>query len=489
MPRGRRKPDGPHGQFLRALRDGVEACGLTSAERLLVAFSGGPDSTALLIAMHELSVEPGSNSPRIEAAHFNHQLRGEESVADEKYCRRLCRQLGVQLHVDTGEARAHATANGISVETAARDLRYAAFARLISEQGFSGVATAHTVDDQAETILLAVTRGSGLRGLSGMGPVTERRDIHVSPGSKPLTVFRPMLAAGISGAQTAAFCESAGISPRIDPSNTDQNFARNRIRHSVMPELRKINPAVTESLVTLAANAASAHELLQNFAKAALERAKTEPQGGLSKAILRQAEEKLLPYILMEAFEQATGTLEGLEKTHIDAMCGLVESGLETQLPRGWRMVADQDSARIIHGDNDPVCPYPETVGEIRMTIPGTVSLGDGYSLSAKIVSPVPDFSTLTGWQAVVSIGSTSPELTIRSRREGDRFQPLGMSGEMKLQDFFVNEHVPWWWRDRVPLVVASGRIAWVTGVRVAEWAKVPSDAESAVILEFTHDA
>jgi tRNA(Ile)-lysidine synthase len=488
MPRGRRVSDGPHEQFLHAVRSGVSACGLSSIDKLLVAFSGGPDSTALLIAMHTLSMEPGSEFPAIEAVHFNHQLRGEESAEDEKYCRQLCRQIGVPIHIAGTDARAHATANSISIEMAARDLRYAAFADIVAAHGFSGVATAHTSDDQAETVLLAITRGSGLRGLSGMRPVTDRRDISVPPGGKPLTVFRPLLAAGITGAQARAFCQSSDVTPRIDPSNVDKTFSRNRIRLSVMPELKQINPAVTESLVTLASTAASASELLHVLAVSVLENSSIDEHGDISKSVLLKTDNRLLPFIMMTAYERATGDLYGLEKTHVEAMCDLLENGLETNLPGGWRMVANHESVRIIHGDDDPSCPYPLSVSEQELAVPGTVSLGRGYTLSARTVSPVLDFSTLNTWQAVVASDAVETGLIVRGRQDGDRFQPLGMTGETKVQDFFVNQHVPWWWRDRVPLVVAGDRIVWVTGKRIAEWAKVQDGAASAVILEFTRN-
>jgi tRNA(Ile)-lysidine synthase len=482
-------PHGPQERFLHAVRSGLRACGLSSRDKLLVAFSGGPDSTALLIALHTLSTESGSKTPRIEAAHFNHQLRGEGSVEDEKYCQQICKQLGVQIHVAGADARDHATTTGVSIETAARDLRYAAFADIVAAHGFSGVTTAHTTDDQAETVLLAVTRGSGLRGLSGMSPVTERGDIPTLPGNKPLTVFRPLLAAGITGAQTTAFCRSSDVTPRIDPSNVDETFARNRIRHSVMPELQKINPAVTESLVTLAANAASASELLHHLAVSALENSSIDKHAGFSNDRLLKVDGRLRPYVMMAAYERVTGDLYGLEKTHIDAMCALLENGLETNLPGGWRMVADQESVRIIHGNNDPSCPYPLSVSEQQLAVPGSINPGPGSTLSARVVSPVPDFSTLSPSQAVIATEVVGIELSVRGRQDGDRFQPLGMPGEMKLQDFFVNQQVPWWWRDRVPLVVANGRIVWIAGQRIAEWAKVPEGAGSAVILEFTQDA
>jgi tRNA(Ile)-lysidine synthase len=486
MPRQRRTPHGPHEQFMYAVQSGIKDCGLSASDTLLVALSGGPDSTALLIALQNLFPGSGSGIPRIEVAHFNHQLRGDDSSADEEYCRHLCEQLGVPFHTATGDVNAHAVANGMSTEAAARDMRYRFFASTVSQHGFAGVATGHTTDDQAETILLAMTRGAGLRGLSGMSAVTERRDISGLDVSKPMTVFRPLLAAGVTGQQTAAFCETSGITPQVDSSNTDETFARNRIRHSVMPELRKINSAVTESLVTLAANAASAHEFIRTVAITTLEQARTDAHGSMSKHELLQVSSELLPYIVMMAFEHVTGTQDGLDKSHVDAMCGLLESGLETHLPGGWRMVADHDSVRIIRGDDDPACPFPGSVDDMLLSVPGIVRFEDGSTLSAKEISPVPDFSTLTEWQAVISANVAGSQLTVRSRQDGDRFQPLGMTGEMKLQDFVVNEHFPWWWRDRVPLVIAEGRILWVTGTRIAEWARVPADATSAVILEFT---
>lgn len=485
---------GPQKQFLELLLEGLERCEAAGSARLLVALSGGTDSTSLLLGLHEVFAEcvagPGTGpvpvrAARLEAAHFNHTLRGRESDADERFCSELCKRLSIPLHVGRGDVRAHASQNGISVEAAARDLRYRYVHRTVNSQNLDAVVTAHTMDDQAETVLLAMTRGAGLRGVSGMANVTERADLPAYPGSRPLKVLRPMLLHNRS--HTAAYCASKGVAPREDQSNRDVAFARNRIRHNVLPELERINPGVVEALARLASTAGADVELIDALATRALEDATLDEHGALSRETLSALPPALLAHVLREAYGRATGTTVDLDMRSLEAAAGAVlklpTGGID--LPNGARLVVDHDSVMFVGEEGEHGCPYPESVGESRLASPGSVAFRGGGSLNARRVSPAPDLGSLTRWQAAVDPAAVGETLLVRRRADGDRFQPLGMQTGMKLQDFLVNRHLPARWRDRVPLVVSERGICWVAGERVAEWAKVPDGAKEALLFEY----
>lgn len=469
-------------RFLDRLRVGLERCSITSSSRVLVAFSGGADSTALLLGLREIgAIDRGF---KIEAAHFNHMLRGERSDADARRCEELCDQFGITFHPGFGDARSHAAEAGMSVEAAARDLRYRFLAEMAGEHDCDGVVTAHTMNDQAETVLLAVARGAGLRGVSGMAYVTERSDLRGKNG--PLLVLRPLL--GHRREETERFCAASGVTPLEDESNRDLKYARNRIRHRVLPELEKVSPGVVEAISRLAEIAASDTALIDDLAAVELRDAACDAYGGLSKARLREMPGALRAHVLAAAYRDVAGTADALEKAMLDSISKeavRLDSG-SIDLPAGVKLVIEHEVVRFLAGDGDPACPYPQTVDGHMLPVPGRVIFADGSMLSSTLVPPGQFLPPTSRWQAVVDVAAAGTGgFEVRARQDGDRFQPLGMSSEMKLQDFFVNQHMPARWRDRVPLVLGRGRICWVTGDRIADWAKVPEGAEQAVLLEF----
>lgn len=480
---------GSQERFLARLRNGLRLCGVISGDRLLVAVSGGTDSTALLLGLHESGAngETGSGSHfLIEAAHFNHGLRGAESDGDERFCRELCDRLGVRLHLGRAVVVSNVTEPGGLAEAAARDLRYRFLARTVEESDLKAVVTAHTMDDQAETVLLAMTRGAGLRGVSGMAFVTERADLSAGPDRRPLSVLRPMLLHRRS--DTVSFTGSKGVTPREDESNQDVAFARNRIRHNVLPELERINPGVVEALARLASAAGADSGLIDAKAVRKLGEATMDGHGTVSREALAAMSPALLPHVLRAAYERTVGTVADLDMMALlaaaDAVLTLATGSID--LPNGAKLVVDRDSVKFVSAKGEVGCPYPELVKELLLPVPGSVVFEGGGELTARRVSPVRDFGSLTRWQAVVDAAVVDRQLRVRRRADGDRFQPLGMGAEMQLQDFFVNQRVPARWRDRVPLVGSPRGIIWVVGERIAEWARVPDGADDVVLFEYS---
>ena len=221
-------------RFVDAVETGLQQAGVDFGRPLLIAFSGGPDSSALLLACIALRDRRGLD---ITAAHFNHRLRGAESDRDGAHAEAVCRRFGVECLSGTGDALAHSRQAGRSLEAAARELRYAFLADAASSASAQAAATGHTMDDQAETVLLNITRGAGLRGLAAMRGAA---DLPIAGRAKPLRVVRPML--GLRKSEAAGHCRQLGLAPLLDHTNDDTRFPRNKLRRDVIPILESINP-------------------------------------------------------------------------------------------------------------------------------------------------------------------------------------------------------------------------------------------------------
>ena len=467
-------------RFVDAVESGLREADVKFDQPLLIAFSGGPDSSALLLACVALRDRSGM---RIAAAHFNHRLRGAESDRDADHAGAVCRRYGVECVLGSGDTLARSRQTGRSLEAAARELRYAFLADTASATGAQAVATGHTMDDQAETVLLNITRGAGLRGLSAMRTAV---DLPIAGKTGSLRVVRPML--GLRKRDTAEFCQQSGLTPVLDRSNEDTRFPRNRVRRDVIPDLEAINPNVVEAIFRLAQTARGDLDVIDAVSAEAVRTAVTtgRHRADVSKEAVSSLPVPVARRVLMAAYESVSGTLDGLESAHVDAMLEVTlgRAGVSVDLPGGVTMIGDRKTARLARCERqDDDCPYPVVVPEEVLPVPGELDLLDGFRLTAEIRrGNVTELGR--EWTATLDPAILDGALVIRSRRPGDRFHPLGMPGPVKLQDFFVNAGVPRRWRDRVPLVESKGGIAWVAGHRPAEWARLRPAAERVLRLE-----
>ena len=469
-------------RFVDAVETGLREAGVDFARPLLIAFSGGPDSSALLLASIELRDRLGMG---IAAAHFNHRLRGAESDRDADHAETVCRRYGVEYVPGSGDTLARSRQTGQSLEAAARELRYAFLAEAAGEAGAQAVATGHTMDDQAETVLLNITRGSGLRGLSAMRSAV---DLPITGRADSLRVVRPLL--GLRKRDAVEFCRTSGLTPLLDRSNEDTRFPRNKLRRDVVPDLETINPNVVEAICRLARTARDDFEVIDSVSAEAYRTAVTigHDSADISKQAVGDLPVPVARRVMMAAYESVSGTLDGLESAHIDAMLEVAtgRAGASVDLAGGVTMIGERKTARLARRERrDDDCPYPAAVLEEVLHVPGELDLMDGFRLTAdirrgKITEPGRE------WTATLDPAILEGALVVRSRRPGDRFHPLGMPGPVKLQDFFVNAGVPRRWRDRVPLVESKGGIAWVAGHRPAEWARLRPEAERVLRLELT---
>ncbi len=458
---------------------------------LVVAASGGPDSTALLRCLHSLRDEHWLT---LHVAHLNHDFRGAEADHDAAFVQRLADGLGLPCSIDKQDPIAYQRERSISsFEQAAREMRYAFLSAVASSVGAAAIALGHTADDQAETVLLHLLRGSGLHGLRGMAEAAEWPWPSPRPG--PM-LFRPLM--GATKADAAAYCRELGQLYREDSGNYMWRFTRNKVRLDLMPKLaREYNPRVREALARLSRAAADEvdyieDELSRHWPNIAEERESVVTFNipaltGLHPALQRHA--------LRRAYAATAGDARRLNESHVESMLSLLRrqrGGCATDLPRGVR-ARREGGALILTRHAGPSQP-PQLAGEHSIVLPQTpgetleTTIG-GWQVSLQAVKPgqpnpytegeTPEFTARLNRDALGDVA------TVRTRRPGDRFQPSGMTGTKKLQDFFTDTKVPRERRDRIPLLVCDNGIAWVVGRRVAEWAG--ADSETGILcIKFT---
>ena len=451
-------------------------------KRVLLAVSGGPDSVALLLFLAHLRQALGLE-PLV--AHFDHGLRRRsQREVERSFVSGLADELGLPFLFGQGDTRAHARQHRLSLEEAARDLRYAFLSGQAERAGAVAVATGHTASDQVETVLMHIIRGSGLAGIAGMQP----RSPWPFPGHCGLALVRPLLA--VSRRHSERYCRDEGLSPCLDATNLALEPLRNRVRHELLPLLRRYNPRVDQALLRLAgaasADAAYLDETAHLFWQALAQRSERSVQfPRLELAALSPA---LQSRLLLAAAQSLLEDARQIEAVHLQAMqraLALPRKGPSRgkgrlSLPGGLTFAAEGELARLTVDEEAAAQPIPET----PLIVPGRTDVA-GWRVEAKILPAGAAGPVDHPYEALLDLAAVGSSLTVRSRRPGDRLRPLGLGGEKKLQDLLVDAKVPRDQRDGVPLVCAAWGIAWVVGHRLDERAKVGENARTILRLRF----
>jgi tRNA(Ile)-lysidine synthase len=493
-------------------------------ELVVVGVSGGADSVCLLHVLAKLRKELGI---KLHLAHLNHQLRGIESEADAEYVSDLAGSLGIPVTSDRQDVAAHRTQRNCSIEEAAREIRYAFFARVVREVGAHRIAVGHTRDDQVETILMHILRGTGITGLCGLascspmaydsqGKSLLTEALSVAKGQRGnLLVIRPLL--DITKEETAGYCQEHKIVPRADSSNLSPSSFRNRLRLHLLPLLRQYNPNVDQALLRLADIAKEDFGLIEQQASGLWdELAKQENNtiyldkkqiAGLPIALQRQ--------LLRAAVTKLVGDVRDIEATHIEAARSLLnkQPSKRVSLPHGLVCQGGYDELVITRHHSVtatplsviateawqsqlPPCPFPPLLNEFHLKVPGKTAF-PGWNVLASIVREQVTFLSLRGVLSTTErisqsnlvahfdLQKTGMNLCVRKGQPGDRFQPLGMSVPKKLREFMVDTKVPRSWRGRVPIVCSPQQIIWVAGWRIDDRVKLTEASKDILRLEF----
>jgi len=444
-------------------------------ETLLVGVSGGPDSVCLLHLLCQLKEALGIS---LHVAHLDHMLRGADSAADAEYVSLLAQQLGITATVEQRDVKAYREKHRLSLEQAAREVRYDFFYEVAESIGAKRIALGHTQDDQVETILMHLIRGTGLTGLRGMQPISTWR----GRGSSALLVVRPLLE--VTRAETEEYCRTYNLEPRSDFSNFSLDYARNRLRHELIPLLQSYNPNVGAALLRTARAAADDLSFLEAQVSQVWQQVVTEQPNGLllNNKTLLSLHPSLQRHLLRRVLGQLLGELTDIQSIHIEKMMEAVSkpAGKRLSLPRGLLFHVGYNTCLVTKGAYD-ICPFPPLEGEHRLKVPGDTVL-PGWRVRASIVAPG---ERAEGFRACLDLDQAGTDLAVRARKAGDRFQPLGMTELKRLQDFMVDAKIPRSWRDRVPLVCSPDGILWVVGWRIAERVRVTDSTKQVLRLEF----
>ncbi|WP_241158329.1 tRNA lysidine(34) synthetase TilS [Cohnella candidum] len=441
-----------------AEREGWWTAGMTA----VAAVSGGPDSMALL---HLLWKMAGERPFKVVAAHVNHRFRGAEAEAEAELVRQTAAQWGIPVETADIDVPAYIEETGMNPQSAAREKRYGFLKETARSYGASLLLLGHHADDQAETVLMRMLRGTGIGGLAGI-PYRRREE--------NLELIRPLLR--ITKGELLAYCGRNEVPYAVDSSNSARYYTRNSVRLDLIPMLENYNPRLKESLIRLADLAAADDEYMEAAAEGVF-RDHAVPSGagfrlkrrrfrGLHVALQRRLIKLILKYSSGPwhtlAFRQVEEVLEALSDE--------VATVARIDLGEGWVCVREYDEVYLGPQAAEPtVYAYPVS------GFPCFVELGTGgrsirFERWERAVTSLP----VNRWEAFFDESSLSLPLIVRTRLPGDRMAPLGLNGTKKVQDMFVDAKIPRSMRDEWPLVAdAEGRILWVPGLRRSGIARV----------------
>jgi tRNA(Ile)-lysidine synthase len=464
--------------------DAVARCGLLPDQLVLVGVSGGADSLALMHGLHKLGY------PMV-IAHLDHALR-EDSTEDATFVRQLAGQMGLPFVEKRVDVRTFAVQRSQSIEEAARNVRYTFLFDTAREVNAQALATAHHADDQVETVLMHFLRGAALGGLSGMD---YRRVMPIWDDTIP--IVRPLL--GVWRNEIEAYLGEVGWSPREDLSNQDTTYFRNRLRHELIPELETYNPQARQVLWRMAQVLREEDHYLDKLADVAWERVFVSQEAGLIQlyhAGFMELPKPLQRRVLMHAVRLLRPDLRDVGLDAI--MRGLAFatqpsiSG-EIDLVARLNLVAMRDV--LILKDWEANLPdwgkplLPEGNFSVHLAPGSPVALRHGWWLTASWMDVLPEnwaqkIQYLGPYEVWLDAKRLALPLTVRGRKEGERWQPLGMgSHHQSFQDFFITQKVPEHLRDLWPLVCSGEEVAWVTGIRPSEAYKVTQKTSKVLVL------
>ena len=442
---------------------------LRPGERVAVACSGGADSVALLHVMAELRETLGIV---LSVAHFHHQIRGAEADADQRFVEELAARLRVDLYTASENVPQYAAQSKISLETAARELRHQWFAELIRQGRAVKIATAHTLDDQAETVLMRILRGTGARGLAGIAPFQKAKHL-----------VRPLLTA--SRREVEAYLKAKGERWREDSSNLDLGHTRNRVRHTLLPLLEShFNPSIRQTLADLADVAQSENEywnyLLASLLPRLVHEGKPSRSGrsssGHSQGVLALELSGLrtLPLAVRRQIIQRTAERLGisLEFKHIQQLTELAENGkpgAKLVLPSAF--MANCTAREIQFSRN--IQKTPETYC-YSLPIPGEVAVPEvGITIRARLISDGKQKASRYNGATLLEASLLSSELKIRNWRAGDKFFPVHTQSPKKVKELLqpdrLGHEISPTQRKAWPVIESAGQIVWMRSFPAAK--------------------
>ncbi len=470
-------------EILRKVRETINKYYMLSDnDHVLIGLSGGPDSVCLAVILDKLKEDFNLS---LSAVYIDHGLRPDEVKKEVDFCEGLCKELQISFHSRAVDVKKYAKDNGLNVQEAARDLRYAAYEEISYSVKASKIALGHNADDQAETVLMRLFRGSGRKGMTGIPPV---RNIEFGVKSsefrinKNVLIIRPLIE--IERIEIEEFLSinsrlltlNSKLPFMVDSSNLKQDYFRNCLRLSFMEEIKKRNPAVIQDICRTADILKEEDDYLEIIVTKTLMRLISRKSDSSIELFLRPLSTVELPILrrILRRAVNATKGLRGIKFVHIEDIIKLIKegkSGDSIHLPKDIRVIKDysllkittEKSLSLSGREIQPPCEIH--LKEAHMVLNAAFEENGGDSGDGRS-------------SVLLDAGNMIFPLKIRARTEGDFFYPLGFGKKKKLQDFFVDEKIPRDERDRVPIVVSGNDIIWVAGYRADERFRVTDTTE-----------
>lgn len=433
-------------------------------ERILVAFSGGADSLALLLMLHELKA---SLPMELGACHVNHMLRGEDALADEAFCRETAERLSIPFYSVTKDVKTYAKEKGLSFEAAGREVRYAFFKDIMVNHNYEKCATAHHLDDQVETILLNLMRGSGLNGLTGMSPLREE-------------FIKPILF--LKKEELYAYLEKRQTMPREDDSNRDNVYQRNKVRNELIPYIREnFNEDFPETVWRMSELLKDDHDYIQ-IEMEKVKRLYVKQVENKRIVIEKEAfltHKALLTRMLFDAISTVKGDLSDIEEVHIRDMMALQKKETGKRVDIKDDVIARNDYGNLIIERKKADSEREERMLHEELKIPGTY-LVDGKTIRLRYVER--DEMVKDKKLRFFNGDLMEETVIVRNRQEGDRMRPFGMNGYRKLKNILIDKKISREDRDRLLIFQNRNDVFYIGSMIISDDYKVKDNTEK--ILE-----
>ncbi|MGE5628202.1 MAG: tRNA lysidine(34) synthetase TilS [Solirubrobacterales bacterium] len=446
---------------------------INKGDKVIVGVSGGPDSMCLL---HLLMTLKGYYSLEIIASHINHGLRGNESDEDEKYVEKFCLENNIKFTSIKEDVHKISVERNISCESAGRDLRYEFFNKIKVEYKADKIAVAHNLNDQAETVLMRMIRGAALEGLGGIKPVRDKLYI------------RPLLFCTRN--EIEEYCEKNRLNPRIDHTNFQNIYARNKIRLELIPYIENnFNKDIINTLSRLSENLRLDSDYMDHEAE---KKYKTYCTNKEDRVIISKEgfleHEAIVSRVIRKAFLCLLGHLNNFEKKHIYQVIELQKSstGKSTMLPNQLIAFNNYGSINIYPKGNSPLVPiqckeYKLNVGENLINELGIRICIDEMESKQASYENLEDVKYF-------DMDKVQGDILLRFRKNGDKFSPLGISGHKKLKDVFIDMKVPREERDRIPLICFGDEIAWIVGYKISNKFKIDKSTKRVLRMKLERE-
>lgn len=426
---------------------------LKTGDRIVVGVSGGPDSVALL---HALLTLRSNYQLSLFVVHLDHQLRGKEAQEDSRFVAELAKRWSLPFFLQQADVQGWAREKKLSIETAAREIRYQLYEEVADKVGAARIALGHNADDQAETILMRLLRGAGEEGLAGIPPVRGK-------------IIRPLWE--ITRGEIEAYCQEQQLAFRLDSTNLESIYLRNKIRLKLLPFLeREYNSNIRHTLLRLGQMAREDSSYWQQEIYQTLKKVVKEEDDHsliLDWSQLLTYHPALQKRVLREVIKKIQGNLLNVSFTHLEDCWQFFFHSAQGKkiLPSG--VILEKSYNQLIIKRKEPVdYAYP-------LQIPGVTRIPEaGLEIKSQLIGSGERISKeemRSPWRIYLTYDPDQGPLLVRNRRPGDVFRPWGLKGSKKLKEFFIDAKIPRFQRERVPLLAQNQQILWIIGERLGE--------------------